>query len=245
MSDRRDPPDEPEAALAAEFAAGLLEGADLGFARQRAATDPTFAHEVARWRGRLSALNDEVADVAPPANVWQRIERAIDQSNAANDNFGAMRRTVALWRLATAGMTAVAAALALILLIQPRPRTVTPPSSQVPVAQPLIALVGDEKATTLMVSWDPADRQLVFAAPGKLATDAKHSHELWVIPAGGTPRSLGVLPAGKLSHKRLADALATLLQQGATIAVSVEPRGGSPTGSPTGPVIASGSLSRV
>jgi anti-sigma-K factor RskA len=33
-----------------------------------------------------------------------------------------------------------------------------------------------------------------------------------------------------------------LLQQGATIAISVEPRGGSPTGAPTGPVIASGSL---
>jgi anti-sigma-K factor RskA len=41
---------------------------------------------------------------------------------------------------------------------------------------------------------------------------------------------------------QLADALAELMQEGATVAISVEPRGGSPTGSPTGPVVASGAL---
>jgi anti-sigma-K factor RskA len=46
-------------------------------------------------------------------------------------------------------------------------------------------------------------------------------------------------------HMRLADALAQLLQQGATIAISVEQRGGSPTGAPTGPVVASGALSKA
>jgi len=46
-------------------------------------------------------------------------------------------------------------------------------------------------------------------------------------------------------HMQLADALARLLQQGATIAISVEPPGGSPTGSPTGPVVASGALAKT
>jgi len=63
-----------------------------------------------------------------------------------------------------------------------------------------------------------------------------------VIPAGGKPRSLGIMGSRKQMHMRLADELATLLQQGATIAVSIEPRGGSPTGKPTGPVVASGAL---
>jgi anti-sigma-K factor RskA len=83
---------------------------------------------------------------------------------------------------------------------------------------------------------------MIMAVAGNLPGDARHSHELWVIPADGTPRSLGTLGTDKQSHKRLADTLATLLQQGATIAISVEPRGGSPTGSPTGPVVASGAL---
>jgi anti-sigma-K factor RskA len=43
----------------------------------------------------------------------------------------------------------------------------------------------------------------------------------------------------------LAQALAELMRNGATIAISVEPRGGSPTGAPTGPVIASGALTRA
>jgi len=49
----------------------------------------------------------------------------------------------------------------------------------------------------------------------------------------------------KQSHMRLADALATLMENGATVAISVEPPGGSPTGSPTGPVIASGALTKA
>ena len=83
---------------------------------------------------------------------------------------------------------------------------------------------------------------MVLAVAEPLPADAQRSHELWVIPQGGTPRSLGTLSADRQSHKVLADALADLLQQGATIAISVEPMGGSPTGAPTGPVIATGAL---
>jgi anti-sigma-K factor RskA len=75
-----------------------------------------------------------------------------------------------------------------------------------------------------------------------MPADPRHSHELWVIPAGGKPRSLGVMPDARQTHMQLADALAELMQEGATVAISVEPRGGSPTGSPTGPVVASGAL---
>ena len=75
-----------------------------------------------------------------------------------------------------------------------------------------------------------------------MPADPAHAHELWVIPADGKPRSLGTMKSAKQMHMRLADALAVLLQQGATIAISVEPPGGSPTGQPTGPVVASGAL---
>ena len=50
------------------------------------------------------------------------------------------------------------------------------------------------------------------------------------------------MPAKRQMHMQLEDALAELMRQGATIAISVEPPGGSPTGAPTGPVIASGTL---
>ena len=74
--------------------------------------------------------------------------------------------------------------------------------------------------------------------------DVKRSAELWVIAGDGVPHSLGLLPAsggsmpvGAANRPRLA--------AGVTLAVSLEPIGGSPTGLPTGPVVAKGTLSRV
>ena len=40
-------------------------------------------------------------------------------------------------------------------------------------------------------------------------------------------------------------ALANLPATGSTLAISIEPRGGSPTGQPTGPVVAAGTLERL
>jgi anti-sigma-K factor RskA len=142
-------------------------------------------------------------------------------------------------------MTALAAAFGLILLEQPR--TVPQPIAvERPAAPPLVAMLGDTgKAMKVVASWDPASRQLVLAVPGDMPADSAHSHELWIIPADGKPRSLGTMPSTRQMHMRLADALAQLLQQGATIAISVEPRGGSPTGQPTGPVVASGALDKA
>ena len=106
----------------------------------------------------------------------------------------------------------------------------------------MVAMLGDKNEIKVVASWDPAARQLVLAVPGEIAADTSHARELWVIPADGKPRSLGTMPAGREMHMRLAETLADLLQHGATIAISIEPPGGSPTGAPTGPVIASGPL---
>jgi anti-sigma-K factor RskA len=110
----------------------------------------------------------------------------------------------------------------------------------------MVAMLGDQAGGTKVVaSWDPAAQQLVLAVPGNLQADSNHSHELWVIPKGGKPSSLGTMPRTKQMHMRLAQTLARLLESGATIAISVEPRGGSPTGAPTGPVVASGALTQA
>jgi anti-sigma-K factor RskA len=245
MTDALDDPDR-EMALAAEYALGLLDGPELDEARRRRASEPDFAREVARWRGRLAPLHSEIDEIDPPADLWDRVDAAIRLAGAANDNERTLHHAVTVWRSATAVMTAVAASLAMVLILQPHPtQQPRPRSISVPASAPMVAMVGDQKATTLMVSWEPSTRQLVMAVAAPAPTDVSHSRELWVIPAGGKPHSLGLLPAGNASHRRLADAIADLLQQGATIAISVEPRGGSPTGAPTGPVVATGALSRA
>ncbi len=66
-----------------------------------------------------------------------------------------------------------------------------------------------------------------------------------MIPAGQSPRSLGVIAAGTPGWTRAPTKAAPALAAGATLAISVEPIGGSPTGAPTGPVILTGKISTV
>ena len=81
---------------------------------------------------------------------------------------------------------------------------------------------------------DPAlDVDLASAAP-----EAGRVYELWLLPEGAAPISLGTF-AGD-AQLRVDPALS--LVAGTQLAVSVEPVGGSPTGAPTGPVIAAGVL---
>jgi anti-sigma-K factor RskA len=231
--------------VAAEYALRLLTGDDLSKAKARAKADPDFAAAVARWRGRLAPFDAETADVTPPTGLWDRIQVAVSGRSASNDNVADLRRRLNLWRSATGAMGALAASLVLFLAFQPRPAAEPPAQVRQPEVTPLVAMLGDKSAVKVVASWYPRARQLVLAVPGEMPTDTRHARELWVIPVGGKPSSLGTMPAGKQMHMRLADALAELLQHGATIAISIEPPGGSPSGTPTGPVVASGTLTRA
>lgn len=224
---------------AAELALGVLEGDELAEARAMAARDPEFRNEVARWSGRLAPMLDEVEPVTPPNGVWRAIEARLG-GPAANDNVAALQRRVGIWRGIAGAAMALAASLAIVLLVQLR--TVVPAPPRAAASAPMVAMLGDRKETMLVASWDPISRQLVLAVAGDMPADPRHSHQLWVIPADGKPRSLGVMGDSKRAHMELAEVLAQLMSEGATVAVSVEPRGGSPTGSPTGPVVASGAL---
>lgn len=231
--------------LAAEFALGVLAGDELVEARALCRENEAFASEVSRWRARLAPLLDEIDPVPPPAHLWPAIQQKIGRARGAESNVVALRRKLRIWRRVAGGAAAIAAALALVLLI---PRQAVQPPPAAPSVRPalLVAVLGDEQQPTkLVASWDPAARQLIVAGAAGLAAEPRRSHELWVIPADGTPRSLGTIANLTTTHVTVAAPVARQLQSGATLAVSVEPEGGSPTGSPTGPVIASGKLERV
>ena len=230
--------------LAAEYALGVLEGEELGRARALAAADAQFAGEVAQWVGRLAPLLDEIEPVAPPARVLAAIEQRLGGRDDRGGNVVQLRRRVNLWRGFAVGASAIAASLAMVLVTRP-PVTEQAPVPRQPSA-PMVAMVAmmeaDDSAAKLVATWDPGDQRLIVAAAAGIAPVAGHSHELWVIPADGTPRSMGILPGAKPMQMRVAEPMADYMAGGATLAVSVEPTGGSPTGLPTGPVIAAGKL---
>lgn len=244
---------------AAELALGLLDGAEHDAARRRAAADPVFAAEVQRWRERLAPMLDEIGEADVPPALWSRIAGALGGraapaapaalAAASNDNQAATEQRLAFYRRWSVGATAVAAALGLFLVLEPRPEAVPPmPVTPVAPAQPVAeapmvaAMAAKDSDAKLVATWEPNARSLTVAAAGDIANDGKHSHELWFIVTGAKPKSLGVMPTNGRMHAQLAAEIAEALREGTVIAVSVEPVGGSPTGQPTGPVIAAGPL---
>ncbi|MGA7438198.1 MAG: anti-sigma factor, partial [Luteibacter sp.] len=81
---------------------------------------------------------------------------------------------------------------------------------------------------------------LIPATPQPVA--AGRDTELWLIPEGGAPIAVGVFPSAGGKRFVLPRDLVSRLGPSAALAVSVEPTGGSPTGQPTGPVIAKGAI---
>lgn len=238
-------PTDESGQLAGEYALGLLTGDELAEARRRFAEDAEFRAEVGRWLGRLAPLLDEIPAAQPPATLWRRIEQNLGSGRAANDNETSLRRRVAIWRGATAAALAVAASLALVMITRPDP-VIPPAVTPAPVGQPLFASLSDEgQATRLFASWNPAEGRLVIAEANAVEVPAGSDRELWVIPAGGAPQSLGTIGGEARAVVQPGDALTAELREGATLAVSIEPAGGSPTGQPTGPVVVTGTLEPV
>ncbi len=234
----RPPPDQTDRDwLAAEHALSLLDGEALAEARRLQSSDPAFAADVARWSLRLAPMLDEVSPVEPPARILQAIEQRLAERGEVVDLSSRLRR----WKFATGGMTALAASLALVLLVPPGQ---APPPQLPPTAAhaPMVAML-EGGSNHLVATWN-GDENLMVVPAGVAAAGGTQSHELWMIPRDGKPRSMGVMPSGPM-HLRVRPATATMLAEGATFAVSLEPAGGSPTGLPTGPVIASGALVRA
>jgi anti-sigma-K factor RskA len=88
-------------------------------------------------------------------------------------------------------------------------------------------------------------RGTVAVVPAAFSADATRVPELWLSPPDGKPRPVGLLRADQTVTIALPADLAALAKSDAVLAVSLEPPGGSTTGLPTGPVIATGKLTSL
>lgn len=216
-----DAPDSGPDMLAAELALGLLDGEERAAALRRMLVDPAFAREVEDWRHRLAGLFDDVVEVAAPVSIAERLAAPARQR----------RRS---WPI-VATLTALAAAFALFLVVKPAPSPVA--------AHPLMvaSLLLTDKTAAVPAVVDIAAGQIrigeMAIAPGG------KSAQLWMIGGDGVPQPMGLLAATGPSRIALSAETRARLAAGITLAISIEPDGGSPTGKPTGPVVASGKLS--
>ena len=201
--------------LAAEYVLGTLRGrARRRF--ERWLLSPQVGALVKAWEDRLAGLEPQLKGVTPPAAAWQGIEQRL--------GLRSLRRAPITRWLAVAASIALVALVSFFALRTPEP-VVTQKAFIQANAETIywrVELLGDNQELSLHV-------HKVHDLP------AGKSHELWVIPAGegATPVSLGLLPHTGDHHRVLTAGQRAALKGATTIAVSLEPAGGSPNGSPT------------
>lgn len=212
-------PEDDDAALG-EYVVGLLPPEEAAVLERRIAREPALAARHSEWAEMLTALLG-AHEVAPPARV--RAELLARLFPQARQQQAPARRRWLGWTGLIAGPLA-AFGLAVFLLQPPG----FDPSLHVDLTAP-------EAGLTIAVGADDDTLRLINLS-GEPA--AGRSFEMWLIDGDAAPVSLGLLPeSGRIDLPRPPG-----LVEGVLIAVSDEPAGGSPTGAPTGTVLAAAPL---
>ena len=230
---RDEPPEDGAAVLAAEYVLRLLDPAAEAACAAREARDPLFAAEVDRWRQDFAGLDAAFMPVPPPAALRARVEAAL--FGAPPSALARLWGSVGLWRAVAAAATVAAIGFAVVRPpVAPEPRP-----SLVAAVQPVAGEV------SLVALHAPGSESIEFRRLGGAAASGR-SLELWILPMGETvPASLGLVPAGERFTATIPPAFAARVGEGTAILVSDEPAGGSPTGLPTGPVVAQGAITAL
>jgi anti-sigma-K factor RskA len=219
--------------LAAEYALGTLPADERAATAMRARSDAALAAAIDAWERRLGPLAETVTprEVAP--GVWEKIEARIAAGGA--DNVVGIERRLRRWRTAAIAASALAASLLLFVGVRE--------SAQPTADKTLVAVLQkDPQSPAFLVSVDLDKRQLTIRAVAAKPEPGK-SYELWLVHDDlKTPRSLGLVGAQPVTVSPTLASYAPNVIEDATLAVSLEPAGGSPTGAPTGPVLWSGKL---
>jgi len=220
---------------AGEYVLGLLDPHAHAAARRLAVEHAGFAAEVVRWEARLTPLIEHVEEVPPPPVVWRRIAALLPLVPERRERRSTprLRDSLTVWRgIAAAAGVVAAACLALVVMLPPKPAEPQPVS--------VARVQAPNGAALFVITYDRQNNRLV-AAPTGPPLPADRSPELWVLPPGGAPQSLGLLNG----QAALTLAAPEGLPANAALAVTLEPLGGAPEGKPTGPIIGQGALAQL
>lgn len=212
--------------LAAEFVLGTLQGAARRRFESLITERADVRFEVWRWERHLNGLASGIRPCQPPRRVWKNIQRRIESQGTTKMSARGSWR--GFW---LALPTAVAAAWLAVTFL-PAPST------------DRVAVFADQSSAAMwVISADLDQRLLQLKSINAPALASENSYELWILPAEGPPLSLGLLEIEPGSVEiPLSVQLAAALEDAGSLAISLEPSGGSPTGLPTGPVVYQASL---
>lgn len=231
--DRRDRLDR----LAAEFALGTTPPRVRRRLVAIARRDRAVAAALSDWERRIAVFGERVPPTTPAPRVWRNIVARLGldpERPSAREVKG--QRSAALWR--TLAIASLVGVIVLGVAEWRRPPSVVP-------APLVVVLSGSDAKVAMIATGSRGQRYLTVRTVGNASPGADKAFELWALPQSGTPQPLGVIPEGEIVRVPLQNPVDEVLSNIPTLAVSVEPPGGSPTGKPTGPVLYSGAIERM
>jgi anti-sigma-K factor RskA len=219
--------------LAAEHVLGTMKGGARRRFEEYLKRDAGLRADVARWEAHLTPLASRLPAIEPPARVWTRIRSQLDRSvtPASAKAKSGLWQSLGFWRAFGLGASGLAAAL-LVAFVTLKPANPEPM---------LMAVLAEDSNDARVYIEQPRSNVLMVKMIKPWRINPGIAHELWVIPKEGKPRSLGVINSATDTKLDLAGLDAKLVN-GALLAVSLEPSGGSPSGSPTGRVVCKGTI---
>jgi anti-sigma-K factor RskA len=248
----QDPPGDE--LLAAEYVLGVHDASTRDALRARAGRESSFAALVEAWEARLAPLLDEIEAVAVPAHVWPRLRTRLGWAPVEHAPKGVWN-SVGFWRGTAGAALAMAAALAVVSLKRPvePPTPATPPPvatapTPAPVeerAKPVVVLAREGGDAGWLAAIDAVRSAITMTPVPSPADRGGKVGELWLIPAGGAPRSLGFVSHDLAHTVEVPGDLRDQLAAGAVLAITLEPEQGIPHAAPTGPIVASGEIGTI
>lgn len=224
----------------AEYVLGVLDADERAAVAHEAETRAEAAIALQAWQRRLMPLAEPIAALAPAPYVWARICDALqmnasDRSAPRRDLWNDLR----LWRSLGVGALALSLGLAFVRVLPHAPRRTRPGNRIEYMAATLQQTDGVAEWTATM---DLRHARMVVVPATPAPAPAGRAAELWLIPVGKKPVAVGMIALDRPTTIALNSALMARLGPTATLAVSMEPAGGSPTGEPSGPVVAKGAI---
>ncbi|HEY4067711.1 MAG TPA: anti-sigma factor [Burkholderiaceae bacterium] len=224
--------------LAAEYVAGTLRGPARRRLEKLLPAHPALRDAVTGWQDRLMPLTGNIEPQQPSPGLWPRIEARVHGAPAAA---AAARpgwwQGLAFWR----GFSAIGlvATLSLALMLA-SPGPVQPPIVVVLAAAAPVpgAPAGAVQPGSIVASISADGRAMVTKPIANVSMGADRALELWSLPAQGAPRSLGLIAPDKATVVQRDK----VLQGTDSFAVTLEQAGGSPDGTPHGPILYVGKL---
>ncbi len=224
--------------LAAEYVLGTLphdERAALAARRER---EPALDAAIRAWERRLAPMIETLSPVSPSPELYSRIRAQIGLSQhvvSLKAREQRLQRRAASWRNAFVGASALAAALAGVLVWR---EAIAPPLP----TQYVAVLKADTQGPAFLLTHDTRTNICVITAVNAPSQPSK-SYEVWMVHDElPHPKSLGIMSEGEMNVMPMERGPETDLFMDASFAVSLEPEGGSPAGVPSGPVLFTGKL---